>query len=142
MAKKEVVYTAADYLLNKVRFSVPRKAVRALLADRGIDLMCPYVDCERDLLRLAYADILKWILIGPSKMNNTSDADNGWSHTEGGYELSASDRAELRSEANAIYEELEPASVLKRRGTFKIMSFGVKRANKTLSGDTIPPVDR
>lgn len=134
------MFTIKDYLINKVRFMIPMKALKAILADRGINGDEMFVERDKDEVRLAYADILKWFVLGPSKVNNTSDSDNGWSHTEGGYELSDADRNEMKAEANAIYKELEPESIMKRRTTFKINSQGVKRANYTLWGGILPHV--
>lgn len=124
---KRNVYTVADYVGGRVVFGVPDGVLEAILADRGMGMNDAYADSDRDALRLAYADLLKWLVVGPSKVNNTSDADNGWSHAGGGYELDSSARAELKAEANAIYEELEPGSMLKGKPTFKMRHYGVCR---------------
>ena len=99
-----------------------------------------YADVNPADFRLAYADILKWLVLGPSKMNNTSDSDNGWSHTEGGFEMSERDRAELKAEANAIYAELEPGSMIKKKSSFRITSHGVKRADISVFGCPLPHI--
>ena len=121
--------TVEDALLSKVKYGVPAEAMRTILVERGLDGGADYAGCERDKARLAYADMLKWLVLGPSKVNNQTDSDNGWSHTEAGYELTSDDISRLKAEANAIYEELEPGSMLKKRSTFRIASHGVKRAN-------------
>lgn len=140
--KERAVYTVGEYLSDKIRFGVPDGAVRAILADRGIDESAALMDCAKGGVRLAYADLLKWVLTGPGKVNNSSDTDNGWSHTEGGYEIGDADREQLMSEANAIYDELEPSSAIRRKGAFRMACFGVKRANKDLCGDWLPRVER
>lgn len=136
------VYTVNEYLINKVKFEIPMSALKAIMADReledGIDLSA----CDKDKVRLAYADMLKWFVLGPSKVNNTSDSDNGWTHSGGGYDMSDEDRGELKAEANAIYEELEPKSVLKKKATFKIVSHGVKRANYSPWGVPLPRTNK
>lgn len=134
MEKECETYTVADYLSGKVKFGVKDEALRPILLDRGLDLDIPYGDADKSVLRLAYADILKWFVLGASKVNNTSDSDNGWSHSGGGYELSDTDRRELKEEANAIYQELEPSSVFKSQSSFKIVSHGIKRATYTPYG--------
>ena len=96
MEKECETYTVADYLSGKVKFGVNDEALRPILLDRGLDLDIPYGDADKSALRLAYADILKWFVLGASKVNNTSDSDNGWSHSGGGYELSDTDRRELK----------------------------------------------
>lgn len=140
MEKEMESYTSLDYLLNKVKFEVPSKAVIGILADRGISPCELYADSDKDTMRLAYADLLKWFVLGPSKVNNTSDSDNGWTHSGGGYDMSDGDRAELKAEANAIYQELEPDSMLKKRTTFRITSHGVKRANYSPWGFPLPHI--
>lgn len=140
MDEEMKVYTVEDYLINKVKFEVPDGALKAIMADRdledGIDLSA----CDKQAVRLAYADILKWFVLGPSKVNNTSDSDNGWTHSGGGYDMSDEDRAELKAEANAIYKELEPESMLKKKSTFRITSHGVKRANYSPWGCPLPHI--
>lgn len=134
MDKGNKIHTLEDALFSKVRFSIPEDTVRTILIERALDGNMAYVDANPADVRLAYADILKWIVLGPSKMNNTSDSDNGWSHTEGGFEISERDRVELKAEANAIYAELEPGSMIKKKSSFRITSHGVKRADFSVFG--------
>ena len=134
-------YTIGEYLKGKVKCGVTIEALRAILADRGLSVDIPYGDADRDTLRLCYADILKWYILGASKVNNTSDTDNGWTHSGGGYELSDEDISSLKSEANAIYQELEPESALRRKSRFRMQSYGVRRADTTLYGDNLPHVN-
>lgn len=124
-------FTAFDYLASRVKFEVPEQTIIGIMYKRGIDRDSLIGDNENNVLELAYADILKWFIIGPSKVNNTSDSDNGWTHTGGGYDLSDEDRSEMKAEANAIYAQLEPESVLKKKSTFRVNSHGVKKANFT-----------
>lgn len=140
--KVETVYTVMDYLPAKVKFDIPKAEMLAILADRGVEPTMPYVDAEKSSLRLAYADIIKWFVVGPSKQNNTSDTDNGWTHSGGGYELDDTDRRILIKEANAIYDELEPASAIKNKTAFKIMSFGIRQADYDATGNPIPHIIR
>ena len=138
MEKETNAYTVLDYLANKVNFEVYRETVIGILADRGVDPSDMYVDSDKDTMRLAYADLLKWFLLGPSKVNNPSDSDNGWTHSGGGYDMSDDDRAEMKAEANAIYKELEPGSMLKKKSSFRIISHGVKRASYSPWGSPLP----
>lgn len=139
---EENSYTVLDYLSAKVKFGIPKKAMRAILVDRGMELETPYGECDTDSVRLAYADILKWFVLGPSKKNNTSDTDNGWTHSGGGYELDDTDRKLLMAEANAIYSELEPESVFKSKTTFRISSLGIQHANYDRYGNPLPHIVR
>ena len=135
-------YTVEDYILAKVKFEVPVDALYPIFIDREIDAKSPVMDCDKDKVRLAYADLLKWMILGPSKFNNTSDTDNGWTHSSGGYQLSQDDIKELKSEANAIYKKLEPESVFGKKSTFRINSGGIMRANIDVSGNPLPHINR
>lgn len=140
--ENEFVLTAYEYLINKVKFDVPKKAMLSIMAVRGIGFESLYEEADKDSLRLAYADLLKWFVIGPSKKNNVSDSDNGWSHSEGGYQITDEDRNEMKAEANAIYAELEPESVMKKRSSFRMVSHGIKKADRSLYGSPLPHVNR
>lgn len=133
-------FTAFDYLASRVKFEVPEQTIIGIMYKRGIDRDSLIGDNENNVLELAYADILKWFIIGPSKVNNTSDSDNGWTHTGGGYDLSDEDRSEMKAEANTIYAQLEPESVLKKKSTFRVNSHGVKKANFTPWGTPLPHI--
>ncbi|MBR1449557.1 MAG: hypothetical protein IJ588_12535 [Prevotella sp.] len=146
------VYTVGDWLFGCVNFAVPQSAVDAICAQRGVEAGTEYggyiaamtsQSTEEDAplpdIRLLKADLYKWIVLGPGKVNNTSDSDNGWSHSEGGYSLSKDDKKLLMGEANAIYEELEPESVFGKRQT-KVHSRGIMPAMRSLDGEPLPRV--
>ena len=133
-------FTAFDYLASRVKFEVPEKTTLGTMYKRGIERDSLICDNENNTLELAYADILKWFIVGPSKVNNTSDSDNGWTHSGGGYERSDEDRDGVEAEANAIYAELGPDSVLEKRPAFRVKSHGVKRANYSHCGEPLPHI--
>ena len=137
--KANKVYTVEDWLLGRVNFAIPSEAAESIFAERGINKDTPYTDVKEDVntLRLLKADIYKYIVLGASKVNNTSDSDNGWSHSEGGYNLSKDDKKLLMAEANDIYEELEPGSVFGKRYT-KVHSMGIMPARRDLDGVPMP----
>lgn len=140
MESEMEVYTAYDYLINRVKFEVPKKTMLGIMLTRGIQPESMMCDCDADVLSLAYADTLKWFCLGPSKVNNTSDSDNGWTHSGGGYEISGEDISAMKAEANAIYQKLEPDSMLKKKSTFRMTSHGVKRANHSPWGEPLPHI--
>lgn len=142
VSEVEKTYTIEDYILAKVKFEVPVDALYPIFIDRGFEKSTPINDCDMDKVRLAYADLLKWMVLGPSKVNNTSDTDNGWTHSSGGYQLTQDDIKELKSEANAIYKKLEPESVFGKKSTFRINSGGITRANIDVSGNPLPHINR
>ena len=134
------VYTVEDWLFGCVNFPVPESAVEAILQQREVNGETPYSDREslETDIRLLKADLYKWIVLGAGKVNNTSDTDNGWNHTDGGYTLSKDDKKLLMDEANAIYEELEPESVFGRK-TIRMRSAGIMPAYRDTDGT---PLDR
>lgn len=140
--ENEFVLTAYEHLINKVKFDVPKKTLLSIMAVRSIGFESLYEEADKDSLRLAYADLLRWFVIGPSKKNNVSDSDNGWSHSEGGYQITDEDRNEMKAEANAIYAELEPESVMKKRSSFRMVSHGIKKADRSMYGSPLPHVNR
>lgn len=141
-------YTVQDHLAAQFKFAIPKAALYAKLIDRDLDPKAEYDDefkqteGNKDKFRLAYADIIKWFVLGMSKKNNTSDSDNGWTHSGGGYEIDDTDRKLLMAEANAIYKELEPESVFKSKTTFRMNSFGIQHANYDMGGNPLPHIIR
>lgn len=134
------IYTVEDYIINKVKYDVPVEALKPIFIDRGLDASSAVTDCDKATVMLVYADLLKWMVLGPSKVNNTSDTDNGWTHSAGGYQLTTDDIAELKAIANGIYKELEPASVFGKKSVFRMNSGGIKRANTDPFGNPLPHI--
>jgi len=131
------VRTVGDWLFGCVNFAVPDEAVVNIAMDRNFSVDTAASDVDRDSLRLMKADLFKWIVLGAGKVNNTSDTDNGWSHSEGGYTLSEYDKQLLMGEANAIYEELEPESVFGKK-KIRMRSAGIMPAYRDLDGTPLP----
>ena len=144
------VYTVEDWLFGCVNFAVPQEATNGICAVRRVEPSAPYAE-KVDVIvgegeepkqidiRLLKADLYKWIVLGPGKVNNTSDSDNGWSHSDGGYTLSKDDKRLLMDEANAIYEELEPESVFGKK-KIRVHSFGIMPARRDLDGEPLPRI--
>ena len=140
-------YTVEDWLFGCVNFSVPQSAVDAILAQREVDGSQKYAKQVEVIveageepktidIRLLKADLLKWIIQGAGKVNSTSDSDNGWSHSEGGYTLTTEDKILLKDEANAIYAELEPESIFGKK-KIKVHSMGIMPAKRNTDGTII-----
>lgn len=134
-----------DWLYGCVNFFVPPSAAEYVCVTRGVDPKMPYADfiatAEPSLagqvdIRLLKADLLRWIVLGPGKVNSTSDSDNGWSHSSGGYTMSEADKKLLTDEANAIYEELEPESVFNKK-KIRMRSAGIMPAYRDMDGEPL-----
>lgn len=135
------VHTVEDYIFGCVNFAVSQETAAYIASERDIPLDMEKSVVGRDTLRLMKADLLKWIVQGAGKVNNTSDSDNGWSHSEGGYTLSKDDKKLLMDEANAIYEELEPESVFGKK-KIRVHSRGIMPAMRNLDGEPLPRIVR
>lgn len=142
------VYTVGDWLFGCVNFAVSQEATDSIFAERNVDPTQKYAkevnvtvgegeEPKTIATRLLKADLIKWIILGPGKVNNTSDQDNGWSHSDGGYSLSKEDKKILMDEANAIYEELEPSSVFGKK-KIRMRSAGIMPAYRDIDGNPIP----
>lgn len=136
------VYTVGDWLFGCVNFAVPSETVNYVCKTRDIDADMEYSEMSdegkpKDILRLAKADLLRWIVLGAGKVNNTTDTDNGWSHSDGGYTLSEADKKLLMDEANGIYEELEPESVFGKK-KIRMRSAGIMPAYRDTDGTPLP----
>lgn len=144
--EEENTYTVQDHLAAQFKFDIPKAALKAKLIDRDLEPETEYTaDFRNDgesmkKFSLAYADMIKWFVLGMSKKNNSSDSDNGWTHSGGGYEIDDTDRKLLIDEANAIYKKFEPASVIKSGTTFRMSSFGIQPANYDIAGFPIPHI--
>ena len=142
------VYTVEDWLFGCVNFAVSQESVTCILAERSVDGSQQYAKIidvtvgegeEPKTIdsRLLKADLLKHIVLGAGKVNSTSDQDNGWSHSDGGYTLSKDDKQLLMDEANAIYEELEPSSVFGKK-KIRMRSAGIMPAYYDTDGRPLP----
>lgn len=133
-------YTLSKYLAGAVQYPIAKSAVLAVLAGRGLedDVMAAF---EKRDIDLCLADIYKMFYLGASKITDTTDADNNWKHTAGGYTLTSDDKAKLLSAANAIYGEYGEALV-PCSAKISITSHGVRRAYRSTDGSPLPRIYR
>lgn len=139
--KAKTFSTVADYLYGCVNFEIPDEAVDYVCVSRDVSRDTLIADAGKQILDLLKADLYTWIVLGPGSVNNTSDTDNGYTHSGGGYSLSKDDKSLLLSAANAIYLKYDEPTVGKKT-TFKINSFGIRRADWTLDGMPLPHIIR
>lgn len=64
------IYTVNDYLINKVKFEMPIKALLGIMHDRELENGIDLEACDKDKVRLAYADMLKWFVLGPRQLEH------------------------------------------------------------------------
>lgn len=135
----EKSYTVGDYISGCVNFEIPDETIRAKCFKRGINPDDSASETDSSTLDLLEADILVWIVYGASSVNNTSDSDNGWTHSGGGYQLTSEDKDRLLARANSIYSENGEATV-GRKSTFRIVSNGIREADRFINGVPVPRI--
>lgn len=132
------VYTAKGYLSGCVNFPVPDEAAEHILMNRGVDSDAESSDLDTETKELLKADLYVWFCMGPSRVGAVSDSDNGWSHSDGGYTLSESDKERMLDYANAIYEKYDEESPVDDSVTVDISSYGVMHCDFDGSGNPLP----
>ena len=131
------VRTVGDFLFGCVNFAVPDDTVIGIAKERNFSVNDNADDIGKDNKRLMKADLYKWIVMGPGRVTDTKDQDNGWAHAGGGYTLSEFDKKLMMDEANAIYAELEPESVFGKK-KIRMRSAGIMPAYRDLDGTPLP----
>lgn len=99
-------YTIETYLRGKVRnIEVTDDAIQSILFDLEIEdgAICSTLSPKQK--DLALAGVYEWILTGTRRSSKVSDEDGDWSHSEGGEEMSDSDRLWFTRRLNAIYKK-------------------------------------
>ena len=134
------VRTAEDYVFGCVNFAIPQEGVDCVLGERKIEASKPYEELEKKDKELLKADIYVWICMGPSKINSTSDSDNGWSHSEGGYTLSDDDKDRMLKYAKAIYEKYDEEFDYDDSVSVAIESFGITPCDYDEAGIPLPHI--
>ena len=134
------VRTAEDYVFSCVNFAIPQEGVDYVLGERKIKAEKPYDELEKKDKELLKADIYVWICMGPSKINSTSDSDNGWSHSEGGYTLSDDDKDRMLKYAKAIYDKYDE-EYIDDSVCVAIESFGITPCDYDEAGIPLPHIE-
>ena len=133
----EKVYTVEDWIFGCVNFAIPQDAVLDVCDNRCIPVNELKANVDKNTLRLMKADLYKWIVLGPGRVTDTKDQDNGWAHAGGGYTLSEFDKKLMMDEANAIYAELEKESVFGKK-KIRMRSAGIMPAYRDTDGEPLP----
>lgn len=99
------VLTIEDYLRGMVPADLPERALASIFAKRGIEAGTAAGTLDEKLRDLSLADVYVYVSAMPSVRNNTEDSDGGWKHTEGGYQMTVSDKRALRALARRLLEK-------------------------------------
>lgn len=134
------VRTAEDYVFGCVNFAIPKEGVDHVLKEREIKAETAYEELDKQTRELLKADIYVWICMGPSKVNSTSDSDNGWSHSEGGYTLTDEDKDRMLKYAKAIYEKYDEEFDYDDSVSVAIESFGITPCDYDEAGIPLPHI--
>lgn len=110
------------YLRGCVGYPVTDEAIQNILVRRSIIPETTVTEITKKQLDLCTADVYMWCATAPSVSGTISDADAGWKHSEGGYQINSSDKSRFISMANSIYG-VYGESV---KSTIKMRPFGMR----------------
>ena len=152
------VRTVIDYVFGCVNFQISDETAEHICDERGIDpdktfdelFPKPEADApdavadDENIIEpkrtkeLLKADLYVWICMGPTKVNSTSDSDNGWSHSEGGYQLTDEDKDRMLAYAKSIYEKYDEEFDYDDSVEVNVSSFGIQPCDYNEAGIPLP----
>lgn len=131
--------TIRDYVFGCVNFQLPDEAADYVLLERNIKGSTLVKETDKKTRELLKADLYVWICMGPGKIDSTSDSDNGWKHSEGGYTLSDEDKDRMLAYAKAIYEKYDE-EYFDDSVSIVMTSFGIQPCDYDESGIPLPHI--
>lgn len=151
------VRTVRDYVFGCVNFQISDETAECICDERGIDpdktfdeLFPKPTEDATDVVseeenlepkrtkELLKADLYVWICMGPTKVNSTSDSDNGWSHSEGGYQLTDEDKDRMLAYAKTIYDKYGEEFDYDDSVEVIVSSFGIQPCDYNEAGIPLP----
>lgn len=152
------VRTVRDYVFGCVNFQISDETAEHICDERGIDPdktfdeLFPKTEADapdavaddenviepKRTKELLKADLYVWICMGPTKVNSTSDSDNGWSHSEGGYQLTDEDKDRMLAYAKSIYEKYDEEFDYDDSVEVNVSSFGIQPCDYNEAGIPLP----
>lgn len=151
------VRTVRDYVFGCVNFQISDETAECICDERGIDpdktfdeLFPKPTEDATDVVseeenlepkrtkELLKADLYVWICMGPTKVNSTSDSDNGWSHSEGGYQLTDEDKDRMLAYAKTIYDKYSEEFDYDDSVEVNVSSFGIQPCDYNEAGIPLP----
>jgi hypothetical protein len=149
--------TVRDYVFGCVNFQISDETAECICDERGIDpdktfdeLFPKPTEDATDVVseeenlepkrtkELLKADLYVWICMGPTKVNSTSDSDNGWSHSEGGYQLTDEDKDRMLAYAKTIYDKYGEEFDYDDSVEVTVSSFGIQPCDYNEAGIPLP----
>jgi hypothetical protein len=149
--------TVRDYVFGCVNFQISDETAECICDERGIDpdktfdeLFPKPTEDATDVVseeenlepkrtkELLKADLYVWICMGPTKVNSTSDSDNGWSHSEGGYQLTDEDKDRMLAYAKTIYDKYGEEFDYDDSVEVTVISFGIQPCDYNEAGIPLP----
>lgn len=122
-----------DYLHGKVAdFTVSENAIESICYDRGLNPSLLTAEQDPRLVKLCYADLLRYVYTQPGITKSYSQTNGTWSQKEGATQLSENDRKRLLAEMNRQYMlGQEPESVIRSTATgIRIEAHGMRAFNR------------
>lgn len=135
------IRTAEDYVFGCVNFALPQEAVDYVLGERKVEKDTNEEDLDKQTKQLLKADLYLWICVGPSRVGSTSDSDNGWKHSEGGYTLTDDDKDRMLRYVKAIYEKYDEEFLYDDSVSVTVSSFGIAPCDYNEAGIPLPHIE-
>lgn len=139
-APERVPLTLMEYLSGSVNIDIPEDVIARICLDRDADMLSAATDVDKSVRDLCKADLLIWMVMGVTRRGAVADSDNGWSHSDGGFTITDSDKKLFLRMANAIYESNGEETVGGAR--FRIKSHGIQPSNIGMNGMPLPHIVR
>lgn len=137
-SENNAVRTVEDYVFGCVNFEIPSECAATILNDRGLEVDAPLSSLDTKTKELLKADLYVWICMGPGKVTASTDSDNGWSHSGGGFTLSSDDKDRMLGYAYDIYDKYDEESPADDRVRVTIESHGIAHCDYDCFGNPLP----
>ncbi len=125
---QQQTYTVKAYLKGKVAdYTISDNVVETVCFERGLEPLEEAGGSDTRLMKLAYADLLKYIYLQPSTTKSYAIQNGTWSQKEGHTILSENDRKRLLAEMRKLYAECgEPESIPTTKPTIRLSAIGMR----------------
>lgn len=94
-----------EWLAGCVPVDITDGIVNNILFEREIESDATLEETTLKQRELAKADLYMWCSLMPSISSTVKDSDGGWSHSEGGGQLTIADKRRFHRLARAIYRK-------------------------------------
>lgn len=115
-----------EWLEGLVPIDITEGCIDNILFERGIEADAVLEDTTKKQRDLCKADLYIWCALTPSISGTVKDADGGWSHSEGGTQMTLSDKRILRKMALRLYRKYGETQESLGTSSININNHGIK----------------